>query len=119
MISAKIQSMLQQICDSYGIVVNSDDLPVTPFCVHDEKLNTTLRTKEGVYAYEYDLGILIVGDSDAMLNPVVASVISALEGFSDSIIDNASLESSTGLQYDIDNHKFHNQLNFKVVTFNL
>lgn len=119
MISASIQSILQQICDSYGPVVNSDVLPATPFCVHEEKIGNTLRTKEGIYGFEYNVNVLVVGDSDTQIDPVVEQIVESLEMLSNSAIDESIFEGSSGLQYDLENKKFHNQLNFKVLTNNL
>lgn len=119
MINATIQAVLQQICNSFSPVINSDVLPATPFCVHDEKINTPLRTKEGIYGYEYDLTVVVVGDTDSQADPIVESIVEAIEMLTGNGIDQATFESSTGLEYDSENLKFHNQLSFKVVTFNL
>ena len=119
MISATIQTVLQQICNSFSPVVNSDTLPATPFCVHEEKVSSPLRDKEGIYGFDYDLTVVVVGDTDSQVDPIVESIIETIEMLSNSTIDQASFESSTGLQYDNENKRFHNQLNFKLLTNNL
>ncbi len=119
MINIKIQSVLEAIVSSFSPVVNTDVLPVTPFCVHDTKVAATLRTKEGIYGFEYDLGVMVVGDTEEQIDPVVENIIDAIEMLSDGVIEECRFETMGGLQYDPDLLKFHNQLNFKVITNNL
>lgn len=119
MISEIIQGILEQICDSYGPVINSDTLPVAPFCIHEEKVEFPLRTKEGIYGFQYDLSVTIVGDNDSQVDPIMEGVLESLEQLSNNDVDDAWFEGSTGLQYDDEKKKFYNTLNFKVLTNNL
>lgn len=116
MIKDNIQTVLEGILDSYSPVVNSDDLPQTPFCIHETKISETLRDKSGIYGYEYDLGVMIVGDSETQIDPMVEMVIDTLEMTIDDDIDEIRFTTMSGLQYDQDSNKFHNQLNFKCTT---
>lgn len=119
MIKDKIQSVLEAIIPSFSPVVNSDKLPNTPFCVHDTKITNTFRDKQGIYGFEYELGVMVVGDTEAQIDPAVESIIETLEMTTDDVIEKCSFETMSGLQFDQDLLKYHNQLNFKVITNNL
>lgn len=119
MIRDKIQTVLESLVSSYSPAVNTDVLPATPFCVHEEKIISTLRDKMGIYGFEYALGVLVIGDSDSQLDPIVENIIKTIEMLSDSVIEACTFENSDGLQYDEELLKYHHQLNFKVITNNL
>lgn len=119
MIKDAIQAVLENIVSSFSPAVTSDKLPVTPFCVHDAKISETLREKEGIYGHQYELGIMVIGDDDAQIDPVVVSIISAIEAYTNTVIEECLFETMSGLQYDDDLKLYHNQLNFKVLTNNL
>lgn len=119
MIGTNIQSVLEQICDSYGTIINSDTLPMTPFCVHDENISETLRDKDGIYGFVHDVSIMIVGDDDAQLDPLVESVVETMELLSDGLIEETVFVSSSGLKLDEDKGKYYIELNFKCTTNNL
>lgn len=122
MITDAIQSVLNNIVDSYSPIVDSDSMPAGAFAVHTEEVTDVLRDKEGIYGFEYAVNITIVADSQAVIDPLTLDITEAMEQLTGEIsgttIEQSQFKSSMGATWDDDKKKYYDQLTFTVQTLN-
>jgi hypothetical protein len=122
MITDAIQSILEPIVNSFSPIINSDKAPRGISVVHSEEFDGELRDKEGVYGYEYNLTVTVIGDSQDDVDPMVDQVIDALEEsigeFAGITIEEVITQSSKGVAWDDDKKKYFDEVIFYVQTKN-
>ena len=122
MITDAIQSLLSPLVNAYSPIIESDILPTGVFGVHHEDIVETFRDKEGIYGFNYNVIITIVGDTQEEIDPITDEIITAFEAtnseISGTLIDEVELKSSIGITWNDEKKKYYDELTFLFTTQN-
>jgi hypothetical protein len=123
MMTDAIQSILSTIVNSYAVIVESDDIPSGTFAVHQEDLSASLRDKEGVFGYIYNVAITVVSESPDDIDTKIAAIITAMIAASGTVssttIEEVLFSSSEGKAWDDEKKRYYDLITFSVETKNL
>ena len=122
MITEAIQSILEPHVNSYSPIVESDILPDGVFLIHQENIIDTLRDKTEIYAMVYNVAVIIIGDSQEDIDPIIDTVITEIltcEGeILGTIIEDIELKGTQGTTWDDEKKKYYDKITFTVQTKN-
>lgn len=125
MITEAIQTTLSAAgLDAYGVNTgtSTDDLPGTPFVVHNSEMQNILRTKEGVAGYEHTLELMIVADEPSQVETTAVTVIAALVSMTGTIngteIVEVLEEPDDPVEFDVEIQKYTKVLYYYILTNN-
>ncbi|MEI7524548.1 MAG: hypothetical protein WCJ95_09475 [Mariniphaga sp.] len=122
MITDAIQSILEPHVNSYSPIVESDIFPEGVFVIHQEDIIETLRDKSEIYAMIYNVAVIIIGDSQEDIDPVIDTVITEIltcEGeILGTIIEDIELKGTQGTTWDDEKKKYYDKITFTVQTKN-
>lgn len=127
MIDAAIQTILTNAgYDSYNFVSIDPDkdlpMPARPFLVHKEQLDDTVRTKDGIEGYKYQVSIVVVHDKAIDLHTLCATIATLMEGQT-GLIEGTNFEfveylGNDGIYQDQPRSPYYDNLIFAVETTN-
>lgn len=122
MITDAIQSILDPLVNSYSPIIESDNLPEGVFAVHQEFILDTLKDKEEIYGFIYDVAVTVVSDSqeelDLAINTLTEEIIEAQGDISGTIFEEVELKSTQGVTWDDEKKKYYDKITFTVQTKN-
>lgn len=122
MITNAIQSLINPIVDSYASIIESDEFKQVA-CIHTEDVEEVLREKEKVYGYVYSVSLDVLAQSLIDIDNLSTALIAALSGIEctveGTIIEETTLRSTTGPQWDDEAKTYINTLVFNFQTQNL
>lgn len=122
MITDAIQTILEDLVNSFSPIVESDIIPNGIFAVHQEDIAETFRDKEGIYGFIYNVQVSIIGDSQETMDPIIEDIINEIEAttgeVNGTVIEESELNTSQGILWDDEKKKYYDKLNFLVQTKN-
>lgn len=122
MITDAVQLLISPFVSSFSPIIESDELPAGVFAIHQEDIRNTLRDKDGIYGYEYNVQITVIGDSQDDIDPVTGLIIDLFEPlsgtYSETIIEEVNTSRSQGVTWDNEKKKYYDQITFSIATKN-